>query len=308
MTKKNSTPDSAPTPPAVPPVVETTAVDDTAPMADTATPWQAAPAAETAAPDKRRRRLSFRTLAHIAASLQMLTRFRLFQDRSWPTDIYRESIAWFPAVGILVGTMGSAIDGIGSIIGLTPFVTAPLAVAAMIWMTGGLHEGGLANFADGTGGGQTAAEKTAIMQDSRIGTYGTLALGLMILTKVGALASLSSSEYVFAGLVVAGAWSRMLMPLAASWMVPVNADDAIAQLGSPAGSRLLIGLILAVLWALLLLDIVAALALLGVGMLVALFFVMFARNQIGGFNRDVLSTIQQCTELAMLVTLVALQD
>lgn len=270
------------------------------------------PAAPDGAPepspeDKRRRRLSFRTLAHIAAALQMLTRFRLFQDRNWPIDIYRESIAWFPLVGILVGTMGAAVDGIGSIYGLTPFVTAPLALAAMIWMTGGLHEGGLANFADGTGGGRTMAEKLSIMQDSRIGTYGTLAIGLMLITKIGALSSLSTSEYVFAGLVVSGAWSRMLIPLAATWLPPVKADEAISQLGQPSGMRLAVGLIIAVLWALLLIDFVTALTMLAVGGLIALAVVAFARSQIGGFNRDVLSAVQQCSELSMLVVLVAQQ-
>lgn len=289
-------------------------IEPTKPDASPEAPMQVAAPVITPAPtpepdgEKRRRGLSFRTLAHIAASLQMLTRFRLFQDRNWPTDIYRESIAWFPLVGILVGTMGAAIDGIGSIIGLTPFVTAPLAVAAMIWMTGALHEGGLANFADGTGGGQNPAEKIAIMQDSRIGTYGTLAVGLLIITKIGALSSFSNSEYVFAGLVVAGAWSRILMPLAATWLRPINADESIAQLGQPSGTRLAIGLILAALWALLLLDFVTALTLLAVGTLTALAITSFARTQIGGFNRDVLSAVQQCSELSMLVILVAQQN
>ena len=240
--------------------------------------------------------------------MQMLTRFRLFQDRAWPTDIYRESIAWFPAVGVLVGVMGWIVDGVGSMFGLTPFVTAPLAVAVMVWMTGAVHEGGLANLADGFGGGDGKAEKLAIMEDSRSGTYGTLALVLLLLTKVGALASYGSSQFVFAGLVVSGAWSRMLMPLVASWMKPVSSDDAIAQLGQPSGIRLVIGLIFAALLALVLGQGLAGGLMLGAGVLAALAVMLLARNQIGGFNRDVLSTVQQCCELAMLVTLVAFQD
>lgn len=268
----------------------------------------AAPQPDVDANDPKRRRIRMRTLAHMAAAMQMLTRFRLFQDRAWPTDIYRESITWFPAVGILVGTMGAAIDGIGSIVGLTPFVTAPLAVAGMVWMTGALHEGGLVNLADGFGGGETRGEKMSIMEDSRSGTYGTLALILLLFTKIGALASYGSSQFVFAGLVVAGAWSRMLMPVVASLLKPVSDDDAIAQLGRPSGIRLAVGLVFAVLMALLLAGPLAGGLMLAAGAIAALAVMVLSRSQIGGFNRDVLSTVQQCAELAMLVTLVAFQD
>lgn len=257
---------------------------------------------------KRRGRLSFRTLAHIAAAMQMLTRFRLFQDRNWPSDIYRESIVWFPFIGVLVGTMGAAVDGIGSIIGLTPFVTAPLAIAAMIWMTGALHEGGLANLADGFGGGEGRDDKLKIMQDSRIGTYGTIVLGLLILTKAGALASFSSSDYVFAGLVVSGAFSRALIPAAAAWLGPARGDDPVGQLGEPSGIRLVVGLVTAAVLALLLINIVTAVLMLVAGILAALAVTSLASRQIGGFTRDVLSAVQQCAEIAMLVMLVAAQS
>lgn len=254
-----------------------------------------------------RRRLSMRGLARLAAALKLLTRFRIFQDRTWPEGVTQESMIWFPFIGAVVGAIGAAVDGIGSLAGLTPFVTAPLALMAMIWVTGGLHEGGLANAADGFGGGHDREEKLEIMQDSRIGTYGTLTLGLVLLTKAGALASLSTSETVFSGLLIACIWSRVLIPVVAAWLGPVNADEPSAQLGKPSGQRMVLSLIFAVLITLLLADFIAAGLMVGAGLVAALAVATVAQRQIGGFTRDVLGTTQQVVELAMLVILSAVQ-
>src|SRR3546814_6586134 len=62
---------------------------------------------------------------------------------------------------------------------LPPFAAAIIALAFAILVTGGLHEDGLADVADGFGGGHDKARKLAIMRDSRIGTYGVLALALV---------------------------------------------------------------------------------------------------------------------------------
>lgn len=259
---------------------------------------------ETSGP---KRRLSYRALARLAAALKLLTRFRIFQDRSWPEGVMRESVIWFPFIGLVIGAIGAAVDGIASLAGLTPFVTAPLALLAMIWITGGLHEGGLANVADGFGGGHTREEKLEIMQDSRIGTYGTLTLVMVLLTKAGAIASLSTSETVFSGLVIACVWSRVLMPVVAAWLGPVNADEPVAQLGKPHGQRLVVSLIFAVLISLFLGGFVAVGLMVGAGLVAALSVAYMAQRQIAGFTRDVLGTTQQVVELSMLVVLGAVQ-
>ncbi|MGE3769666.1 MAG: adenosylcobinamide-GDP ribazoletransferase [Bdellovibrionales bacterium] len=253
------------------------------------------------------RRLSIRALARLAAAIKILTRFRIFQDRQWPEGVMQESIIWFPFIGLVIGAFGAAIDGIGSLMGMTPFVTAPLALAGMIWISGALHEGGLANMSDGFGGGATREQKLEIMQDSRIGTYGTVVVTLSLITKAGAISSLSSSDTVFAGLVIACVWSRVLMPLVAAWLGPVRADDPVAQLGKPSGERLTISLIFAVLITLFLADATAAGLMLGAGLLAALAVAVLAQRQIGGFTRDVLGATQQIVELSMLVMLVASQ-
>lgn len=262
---------------------------------------------ESAAAGAARRRLSMRGLARLAAALKLLTRFRIFQNRSWPEGVTQESMIWFPFIGAVVGAVGAAVDGLGSLAGLAPFVTAPLALMAMVWVTGALHEGGLANVADGFGGGHDREQKLEIMQDSRIGTYGTLTIGLVLLTKAGALASLSSSEVVFSGLVIACIWSRVLMPVVAAWLGPVSADDPVAQLGKPSGQRMVLSLIFAALITLLLADFVAAGLMVGAGLVAALAVAAVAQRQIGGFTRDVLGATQQVVELSMLVILSAVQ-
>lgn len=254
-----------------------------------------------------KRRLSIRMLARLAAALKILTRFRIFQDRQWPEGVTRESIIWFPLIGLIIGSVGAGLDGLGSLIGLSPFVTAPLALMGMIWMTGALHEGGLANVADGFGGGHSREQKLEIMQDSRIGTYGTLALCLVLIAKAGAIASLSSSETVFAGLVIACIWSRVLIPVVAAWLGPVNADEPVAQLGKPDGQRLVLSLIVAALVTLFLADAVASGLMIGAGLLTALVAAAVAKHHIGGFTRDVLGATQQVVELAMIIMLTAAQ-
>src|SRR5918994_1725534 len=79
--------------------------------------------------------------------------------------------------------------------GLPPFVAATIAIGFLALATGGLHEDGLADTADGFGGGRTRDEKLAIMRDSRIGTYGVLALVFSVLIRAMALASIFSPDY-----------------------------------------------------------------------------------------------------------------
>src|SRR3546814_9783083 len=75
---------------------------------------------------------------------------------------------------------------------LPPFAAAIIALAFAILVTGGLHEDGLADVADGFGGGHDKARKLAIMRDSRIGTYGVLALALVLAARGGSLAALAA--------------------------------------------------------------------------------------------------------------------
>ena len=98
-----------------------------------------------------------------------------------------------PLVGLVVGVCGALVAwlALGGL-GLPPWPAALLTVGATVWITGALHEDGLADLADGCGGAFERSRKLAIMRDSRIGAYGVLALILSIGLRGAALAALAA--------------------------------------------------------------------------------------------------------------------
>src|SRR5258708_19249841 len=104
-------------------------------------------------------------------------------------DWLMRAAKYFPLVGIIVGSFSAIVLLLAGEIwrGLLPPL---LAIAAGIVLSGALHEDGLADTADGFGGGRSRESRLAIMKDSRIGTYGTLALGLTVALRVAAGAAL----------------------------------------------------------------------------------------------------------------------
>jgi adenosylcobinamide-GDP ribazoletransferase len=98
-----------------------------------------------------------------------------------PEDLAR-SLFWFPWVG---GILGLIFLGAWSIfLKLLPHpAAAALLVCITVWITGGLHLDGLADTLDGLGGGQDPEARRRIMKDSRVGTFGVLALVLVLLLK-----------------------------------------------------------------------------------------------------------------------------
>src|SRR5208282_3251017 len=133
-------------------------------------------------------------------------------------------IAWAaPVAGAVVGFAGVLALAAAEALGLPPLVGAALVAA-----TGALHEDGLADVADGFGGGATRERKLAIMRDSRIGAYGAVALVLALIVRVGALSAALAHGFSSAAgaLVIAAAVSRAgaLAPLAL--LDPARTDGA----------------------------------------------------------------------------------
>ena len=121
---------------------------------------------------------------------QMLTRFPAARGVDYAPELDAAALRYYPAVGILVGLAGGAV--FAAAYGLFgPFSAAVLALAATALLTGAMHEDGLADTADGIGGGRTAERALEIMRDSRIGVYGVLALGLVLAVRVFAVAGVS---------------------------------------------------------------------------------------------------------------------
>ena len=210
----------------------------------------------------------------------------------------------FPVVGALIGAVvGLVCLGLRSV-GVPDLAAAALALGTGAILTGALHEDGLADVADGFGGGRDRAAKLEIMRDSRLGTYGALILLVSFAAKLSALAAVPDG-YVVPGLIAAHALGRGILP----WMsvkLPYARNDGLARnAGQPDAATATIAVVLAVIVALLSLSwsnaLFAALlaGLSGFGM------AWLALRQIGGQTGDVLGGAEQVAETAILVLLAA---
>src|SRR5271163_3052019 len=117
-------------------------------------------------------------------------------------DVARAS--WtLPVAGLLVGLAGAIAYWLASRAHLPPEPAAVLALAVTLLLTGAIHEDGIADTADGFGGGKSREQKLAIMRDSRVGTYGACALGISLLSRWSALAVIAEPHLAAIALVVA---------------------------------------------------------------------------------------------------------
>src|ERR1700679_2679481 len=123
----------------------------------------------------------------IADALRFFTRLRVGEP-SLNASLDIDRIAWAaPVAGVAVGLIGALALALATLLGLPMLLRAGLATAALVVATGALHEDGLADVADGFGGGATPARKLEIMRDSRVGAYGAIAIALALILRVGAL-------------------------------------------------------------------------------------------------------------------------
>ena len=210
----------------------------------------------------------------------------------------------FPVVGALIGAVvGLVCLGLRSV-GVPDLAAAALALGTGAILTGALHEDGLADIADGFGGGRDRAAKLEIMRDSRLGTYGALILLVSFAAKSSALAAIPDG-YVVPALIAAHALARGILPFM-SLNLPYARNDGLARnAGQPdlstAGFAIIFALLLALLslsWSNALLSALAA-ALSGLGI------AWLAQRQIGGQTGDVLGGAEQVGETAILVLLAA---
>lgn len=128
------------------------------------------------------------------------------------TDL-NHSVKYFPLVGYLVGLIGVATFYLATQV-FTHTIAVLISMAATIFATGAFHEDGLADSADGLGGGWGREQVLAIMQDSRLGTYGAIALFLVLIAKFQLLVAMHA-DTVMAVLICAHALSR----LSAVWLM-----------------------------------------------------------------------------------------
>ncbi len=140
-------------------------------------------------------------LRHYLLAVQFFTRIpitgRLADWVGFSPTMLRASSAHFPGVGWLVTVVAAVVyaalhTGLGANNPFTPAVAAAACTIATVLLTGGFHEDGLADVADGLGGSYNRERALDIMKDSRIGAFGAIALVLGLLAKLSLLAWLGA--------------------------------------------------------------------------------------------------------------------
>ncbi len=253
------------------------------------------------------RDLPFR-LSDIGLALAFLTRLPVRpRDHAFRLRGARAVWAW-PVAGALVGFLGALAGAVAAVFGASAGVAAAVILAAMALATGALHEDGLADSFDGLAGGRTRAERLEIMRDSRIGSFGALALILVTLARWSALTTLLTAPAAGAGLsptlglLAAAAVSRLPMGLALLALATARSDGLAHGMGKPPVENALAALAIALVLALLAAGGTGLLAFL-LALLATVPLFAWAKARIGGQTGDVLGASQQIAEAVFLATL-----
>ncbi|MGB0749484.1 MAG: adenosylcobinamide-GDP ribazoletransferase [Magnetospiraceae bacterium] len=210
----------------------------------------------------------------------------------------------FAVVGVWIGAVAAIIYGLALQSGVPPLTGAFLAISAAVLMTGGLHEDGLADFADALGARGGRDKALEIMRDSRIGSYGVLALLLITGMRVSALSGLDLWQGL-AGLVSAAALSRAALPVIAYFMAPARSDGLGAGAGRPTGAAVMVAVLSGLLAAACIANMGVWIAAVGGGVLGAAMVAILAKRRLGGYTGDVLGAAQQVAEAGALTAMVA---
>ena len=239
----------------------------------------------------------------LIAAFRFLTRVPVPGPETRVQDL-RRGMGWFPLVGAAVG--GATAGGFALARHLWPApLAAAVAVAFGLLITGGFHEDGAADAADGLGGGWTRERVLEIMKDSRIGAYGAMALWALLMVRWGALCALD--RQALWALPMAMVWGRWTLIALSGLLKPISQGLGSAVggglgWGPPLGASTILlaahGLALFYHCPGLLRAAVAALA-------TTLLWALYLKRRLGGQSGDLLGAGSQLVECAVLLALAA---
>lgn len=231
----------------------------------------------------------------------------------------------FPLVGTCVGLWGAAVLH-GALALWPPLVASVLSLAATVWLTGAFHEDGLADTFDGLGGAVDRERALSIMKDSRIGSYGAIALALACLLKITTVAALAAAAPPGSGwAALALVWSHTTSRAAPGWIasrlpyagsVPASKAQALATQVTSRGFWVGLGWVATVSVSVVTLAawsgveqqsraLFAVLAACGACAAMTLLCWRWLRRRLGGYTGDTLGATQQLVELAGLLAWLA---
>lgn len=238
----------------------------------------------------------------LVSAFGLLTRLPVPQG--WPMRGAASAWCW-PIVGLAVALIAAAAGSFILTLGMPAGVAAAVTLATSAFVTGAMHEDGLADTTDGLFGGWTRERRLEIMKDSAIGSYGTLALLFTALARWSALTALMATGAHWAALVAAAAIGRAAMAVTMSALPNARDTGLSKSAGRPDASLAAIACAIAALLALMTTG-AATLAILPLAALAALAVALLARARIGGQTGDILGATQFLAETTALATAAAL--
>ena len=237
----------------------------------------------------------------LLAAFQLLTRLPVarFTQPDAPPNLAR--CVWaFSLVGLVVNAVGGLVYWLSHWLAMPPLLAAVWALATTMVMTGALHEDGLADTADGFGGGDTAERTLRIMRDSHIGAYGALALLISVLARVTAIAELGDPQRVMVAFCLAGMLGRAGILVLLLALRPARDDGMGAAIAAASPGHIWAGLVIAVIACLVAVPAKTAIAMIAAALIVSLAVVRLAKRQIDGYTGDVLGACEVIVECVVL--------
>ena len=242
-----------------------------------------------------------RELEYFFGAVRFFTRLPVPAWVGHSAEALNHSARYFTLVGLIVGLIGALVFALTSFF-FPKTLAVLLAMAATIYVTGAFHEDGWADMVDGFGGGWTRERTLEIMKDSRIGSYGAIALVLLLLAKFMALVELDML-LVAPALIAGHAFSRLCATSVMHFLDYARDEGKAKQLAT----RISVGeLAVAAVFGLLALLMLPPLSVI-VGVLLATAATAFLarkfRRRLGGYTGDCLGATQQLAEVAFYIGL-----
>lgn len=247
----------------------------------------------------------------IARSVAFLSRVHVPQRHFIGHDgRLSRAVSAFPVAGVLIVLPPAALAAVLSAFHAPPLLLAFAVLGLQVLITGALHEDGLSDSADGIGGGKDRESALAIMKDSRVGSYGVVALVLSFgirSTAIAAIAPYLTPAGLAMALLAVAAASRTAMVWHWSLLPPARRDGVAASVGEPDRTATVIALVSGILLAALLLlpnaSVLSLVLPLVAAIAAVLVFNRIALRKIGGHTGDTIGATQQLTEMSVFFAL-----
>ncbi len=230
-------------------------------------------------------------------AFSLLTTLPFPAPACWKPGDSGRAAGWFSLVGLVIGLLVAGIHWLAGLV-FPPLITGAIALTAWVALTGGLHLDGMADCADGLLYPGSPEKRLEIMRDPRLGAFGGIGLGLALLLKFSALASLTPAALPALPLAASLArWCILpagLLPLAKPGGMGADFAAGLRKISLLWGAFLPLGLTLLLGWS----GLLAA----ALGLLAAFGVLALAKKRIGGVTGDVFGLVVESVEVVTLIT------